>query len=51
MIRETGLPVNIAGVTSDRDKDSTLLERAGNALLPAFASARPLRATVADPRR
>jgi len=32
MIRETGLPVNIGGVTSGRDKDKTSLERAGIAL-------------------
>jgi hypothetical protein len=28
-IRETGLPVNIGGLTSGHDKDQTSLERAG----------------------
>jgi hypothetical protein len=52
MIRETGLSLNIAGLTSGPDKDKTSLERAASSLLQLL---RPLKgllsASVAGPRR
>jgi hypothetical protein len=52
MIRETGLSLNIAGLTSGPSKDKTSLERAASSLLQLL---RPLKgllsASVAGQRR